>query len=117
MSIEQQIEQVEIGIEEAKHAIEMLKTLNRLQAHPDFQKIITEGYFKEEASRVVLLRGDLNADEEIEKHCDKQINGIGVLRGYFQKIRHYGSMAEKALADHQETREELLREQLEGGEA
>lgn len=117
MSIEQEIQQLEISMDEARHAIDMLKTLERLADNKDFQKVITEGFFKEEASRVVLLRGDLNATEEIERHCDKQINGIGILRGYFQKIRYLGNMAEKSLAEHQETREELLREQLEGGDA
>ena len=116
MSIENDIEQLELSMENARHAIDMVKALERLRSNKDFEKIISNGYFKEEASRVVLLRGDLNATDEMERHCDKQINGIGVLRSYFQKIQYLGSMAEKALAEHQETREELLREQLEGGE-
>lgn len=112
MSIEQEIEQVEISLQQAKEQIERAEALDRLHQNKDFRKMILEGYFKEEASRLVLLKGDINLSKEAEEHCDKMINGIGVLRAYFQTVYHFGNMAEKAIADHEAAREELLQEQL-----
>lgn len=116
MSIEQQIEQVEISLENAKKAIHKMETLDRLYRNKDFQEVILEGYFKDEASRLVLLKGDVNIMDDQERHCEKMINGIGCLRAYFQMVNHFGTQAEKAMEDDQATREELLAEQLGGGE-
>ncbi len=116
MSIERQIEQVEISLEHARKAIEKMEALDRLYHSKDFQNVVIDGYFKDEASRLVLLRGDVNINEETENHCDKMINGIGCLRAYFQMVNHFGQQAEKAIEDDQQTREELLAEQLGGSE-
>lgn len=113
--IEQQIEQVEISLQHAKKAIEKMEALERLYHNRDFKLVIAEGYFQDEASRLVLLKGDLNITEESERHCDKMINGVGCLRAYFQMVNHFGDQAEKAVEDDQNTREELLAEQLGGG--
>ena len=115
MNIEQQIEQVEISLENAKKAVAKAEALARLYKNKDFQDIIVNGYFKDEASRLVLLKGDLNINAEAEGHCDKMINGIGCLRGYFQMVNHFGDQAEIAMEQDQQTREELLQEQLNGG--
>lgn len=115
MSIEQQIEQIEISLEHAKKAIARMEALDRLYKNKDFQQIITEGYFRDEASRLVLLKGDVNINDEAERHCEKMINGIGCLRAYFQMVNHFGDQAQKALEDDHRTREELLAEQLAGG--
>ena len=115
--IEQQIEQIELQLEHAQKAIAKMEALDRLYHNKDFQAVIAEGYFKDEASRLVLLKGDVNIDEEAEKHCDKMINGVGCLRAYFQVINHFGEQAKKAIEDDQNTREELLAEQLEGNES
>jgi len=115
MNIEQQIEEVRINIEAATAAIDKKKALDRLYHNKDFQSIIVQGYFKDEASRLVLLKGDLNITQESEDHCDKMINGIGCLRAYFQIVNHFGDQAEKAIEEDRQTREELLAEQLNGG--
>jgi hypothetical protein len=114
--LEQKIEQVEIHIDAARKAVKKMEALDRLYRNKDFKEIITEGYFKDEASRLVLLKGDVNINEESEKHCEKMINGIGCLRAYFQMVNHFGDQALKAMEDDERTREELLTEQLGGGE-
>jgi hypothetical protein len=114
--IEQQIEQIEIQLEHAKKAIDKMEALDRLSHNKDFKEVIIQGYFKDEASRLTLLKGDVNIDEDTEKHCEKMINGIGCLYSYFQMVKHFGEQAEKAIEDDKNTREELLAEQLEGNE-
>lgn len=116
MSIEQQINDVEVTLEKAKAAVEKADALDRLYRNKDFQSVILDGYFKDEASRLVLLKGDLNINAEAEQHCDKMINGVGCLRAYFQMVNHFSDQAKMAIEEDQETREALLQEQL-GGEA
>lgn len=116
MSIESQIAEVEVSIEDAKEQIERKKALDRLYNNKDFKDLILEGYFVNEASRLVLLKGDLNLPDEAQEHCDKMINGIGCLRSYFQTVHHFGNMAEKGLDDHYSTIQELRTEQLDEGD-
>ena len=108
---DQELAQVELSIEQANANIERLKAFERLQDNKDFKKIITDGYFKEEASRLALLRADSNmqADKDQEQML-KMIDSIGYLRQYFNMIYQFGYMAESALEQHKMTREEILSE-------
>ena len=114
--IEQDIQQLEIDIDQARAALQKMEALERLFNNRDFKELITEGYFVQEASRCVLLKGDLNVTDETRDHCDRMINGIGLLRGYFQQVNYFGQQAQAAMEDYEDTREELLQEQLTGGE-
>jgi hypothetical protein len=113
--IEHDIQQVEVDIDYAREAIQKMEALDRLYHNKDFKEVVTDGYFQKEASRLVLLKGDVNIDEKSERHCEKMINGIGCLRAYFQMVNHFGQQALAAMEDYEETREELLQEQLTGG--
>lgn len=111
MSIEEQIEQIDISMEHAKTNINMMDALNKLTTNKDFKKVILEGYFKDEASRLVLLKADNSMQGEQEQTTiDKSIIAVGYLRQYFSTIMQIGSMAERALKDDEITREELLTE-------
>lgn len=111
MTPDEQIHEVEISIEEAKQTLELRDALRKLRENPDFKKVIEENYFKEEASRLVLLKADMNVqDREIQKQINKQIDAIGYFRGYLQSLFQLGSQAEQALAEAERTREEILEE-------
>lgn len=111
MSTEQ--ETLEINIKEAKEAISKSEALERLQSNKDFIEVITEGYFKEEASTLVLRKAvPAMVDKESQEAIIKAIDSIGYLRQYLLVVNHYGSMAKKALADDEQTREELLAEEV-----
>lgn len=109
MNNENAIEQIELSMAHAKLSTDNMKALTKLLENPEFIKIVTDGYFKEEASRVVLLKADPSMKEHREE-LDNQIIAIGYLRQYFHTIMQLGRMAEKAIADDEETREELLQE-------
>lgn len=112
-NLDQQIEQIEISIEEAKNLVEESKSLDRLTNNKDFKKLILDKYFKEEASRLVLLKADAEMQGEKEQRdIIRQIDAIGSLRIYFQTIKQLGQMAENSIASDEATREELLAEQL-----
>lgn len=109
----QQIEQVELSITNAQAAVEAMNSLDRLGSNPDFKKLIHEGYFKEEASRLVLLKADQNVQsDEHQKQIEKSIDAIGYFRQYLGTIIQMGKMADSAMSDHEATLEELSAEEL-----
>lgn len=108
------LENIELSIEEARLSISKKKDLDKLIANSIFKKVITEGYFEKESVRLVLLRADPQMQEEIHQTAiNKQIDAIGYLRQYFVTISQFGRMAEKAMIDAEKTREEILVEDLE----
>ena len=113
---EEQLEQIEIDIATAQEHADRADALQRLHENKDFRKIVLEGFFKDEASRVVLLKADPNVQGDSEqKHIDRIITSIGGLRQYFGTIYQMGNMAHRALEEHKATREEILQEQLNEG--
>lgn len=109
----EEIETIELSMAQAKHSIDMKNSFNKLLSNDNFKKIVTEGYFEKEATRLVLMRADpaMQADSD-QKAINKQIDAVGYLRQYFVTLMHIGRMAEKTLADDENTREELLQEDL-----
>jgi len=110
---EQQLHQIEISLENAKKAIELGDSLERLHKNPDFKRIILDDFFKEEASRAVMLKSDPNMlGEEQQVTVDNIITSIGGLYQYFAKVYRLADMSVRALEANQQTREELLEEGL-----
>ena len=110
--VQEQIEQVELSMEQAKGSIELMESFKRLNQSKDFKEIIEENYFKREASRLVLLKADdsMQSDEH-QASIMKQIDAIGEVRKYFVSIMQMGRMAENALHADQRTHNELLNEE------
>ena len=108
-----QIEQIELNIEDAKQIVSRKRAVESLLKNASFKKVITEGYFKEEASRLVLLKADMNYQtEESQKQIDNSIIAIGYLRQYLSSLIQLGTMAENSIASDEATLEELHSEQL-----
>lgn len=109
LEYDQKVEQVRLSEEQAKEMVKLADSLERLMKNKDFVKIISEGYFKVEASRLVLLRADqaIQNDEKIVKSIDNKIVAVGELRQYFNTIFGRGNQAKQALIDHEEYLREL----------
>ena len=108
---DQDVEQVEINIEQAKAMIDNMKALERLTANKDFNNLIIEGYFKEEASRLVLLRADPSfSAPNMQADLLKAIDAIGQFKLYCNTIMGMGRTAERSLEADEQTLEELLAE-------
>jgi len=113
MNHENQLEQVELGIKEAEEMIELADSLQRLHNNKDFKIVITNGYFVEEARRAVLLKSDPEMQSnEHQKQVDNIILSVGGLYAYFNKTYQMGNMAQRSLEDNEQTRSEILQEQL-----
>jgi hypothetical protein len=110
---EKQIEQIELSIEAARKRIEDAAALDRLYKNADFRRIFLDGYFRDEASRTVLLKADPQMQGEKEqKDCDNQIIAIGMLRQHFGKVFAIGEQAEYAIEADRQAREEIMAEDI-----
>lgn len=109
---EAQVESVELSIKNAKHNIELGEALQKLVKNAAFKKVILEGYFEKEASRVVLLKAEPSMDSDSQqKSLDDSITSIGGLRQYFRTIAAVAKQSEKAMVDYHATLEELRNEE------
>lgn len=113
---QEQLRQVEINIDEAKEAISNMESVIELHNNRHFKKIVDEGYFQQEAARLVLALADANLQsEEHQQDLNKAIRAVGEFRNYLGAIIQLGRTAENALAADEQTREELLAEELQHG--
>ena len=111
-----QLKQVEVSMENAKKAIDLAQALKRLHDNPDFQVVILEDYFHEEAHRAVLLKADqAMMTPEKQQMIDDVITSIGGLYNYFGKIYRMADMSARALEADQDTHQELLEEEMSEG--
>lgn len=105
---EEQVEQVEMSIEQAKTLQKRRDALNQLQHNPFWKTLINETYLKTEAVRLVLLKSDAATQvPHLQEAIDKEIIGIGVFRQFLSATLAMGNQADGAMAGHQETLDEL----------
>jgi len=105
-------EQVEIQIETAKSMIAMRDALNKLYKNRQFKVVIEQGYFKDEAARLVMAKSNSALSEENQKFIDNMITGVGALANYFEMIARRGAEMEQVLEDSETAQQEMLVEEL-----
>ena len=116
MSTEQDIEAIEVSITELKEQLDNYDALKRLHENKDFIRVILEGYFEKESTRLVMAKQNpaLLSDSN-QKTILTHIDSIGCLNQYFLKLRNNALLAKKTLEDNEVTREELLQEAIVNG--
>lgn len=108
-----ELETLELNIKAAKKSVDLMKSVERLTKNRDFKAVILEGLFEQEAIRLVTLKGDPSMQSaEDQEAILKQMDAIGGLRSYLTATMQMGRMAEKAIKEDEETREEMLAEEL-----
>ena len=108
-----ELQQVEITIEQAEETIKLRDALRTLSKLKEFKDVIDEGYFVNEACRLVMSKSDMQLQApEQQKMIDDGIIGIGQLRAYFTLIMQAGQMADASLREAHEARTEILSEEL-----
>lgn len=105
---------LELNIKAGTEAVDFGKALDRLFANRDFKRVVLEGYFKDEAVRLVHLFSD-PAFQSVEKQqsIQQQMLAIGHLHQYFQVIKFHARQGEKSVAESEDLREEILAEGVE----
>jgi len=106
-----ELQQVEIQIEMATKIRKLRDNCVKLMGTKEFKDVIEEGYFKEEAARLVMAKSsNLTADQKIL--IDNMQYGIGALSNWFESVMRRGAEMDQAIGEHEQTREEILREEV-----
>ncbi len=113
------LEEVEIQIDVAKKIRALRDSCVKFQNSRYFKDVITVGYFEEEAARLVMAKSNSNLDEQQQRFVDNMIIGVGSLAQYLDLVMRRGAEMDIALGEHEETREEILAEEMnsDGGSA
>ena len=109
--LDNQVEEVELTIEEAKKHVQRRDSLRKLMNNREFRKIIEEGYMQEEAVRLV----GISADPSVEHREDAiigQIKAISNLRQYLSNILRLGDQMEESILENEALLEELREEEI-----
>lgn len=104
------IEQIEISIDEAKRLVKKRDDLEKLIKNREFKSLITEGYFKEEAQRLVSI----SADPALVQHQTEimeSIRAISLFQQFLQLVLRTGNMAAQQIADLEGERDLLETEE------
>jgi hypothetical protein len=111
--ISQTIDAIERNIEKAKAEVEFGAALERLKANKDFKKVVLEGYFEKEAIRLVHLKADCNMQSpEMQRSIVQQMDAIGSFSEFLNVRLQRAGMATKQIEADEETRDEILAEEL-----
>ena len=105
------LEQVEIQIDMANKLRALRDNCVKLTASEPWKDVIDEGYFKEEAARLVMAKSS-NLTPEQMKLIDNMIFGIGAVANYIESVMRRGAEMDQAIGEHEETREEILAEEI-----
>lgn len=105
-----QLEQVEIQIETAKEIQLLRDNCILLQNSKPFKDVIENGYFKEEAARLVMAKSSAMNSEQMAV-IDNMIWGIGALSNYLDMLLRRGADMDATSEEFEQTRNELLVEE------
>ena len=105
------LEQVEIQIDVAQKLRSLRDNCVKLKNNEFFKDVIEEGYFKEEAARLVMTKSS-NLSPEQMAIIDRMIFGVGALHNYLEGVMRRGAEMDLAIGAHEQTREEILAEEI-----
>lgn len=112
-NLQSDIQQVELTLEEAKKIVAFGEAISRLEKNADYRAIYTDGYFRDEASRLALLSGDPNIDEKVREKVFLSIRSIGELFDYLRTKKMMADLMVKDVQDAEQALEEMHREDAE----
>lgn len=111
---ESEIQEIEVNIESLEEHVKRRDVLKRLTANKDFEQIVHEEYFKDEASRMLLLRDDPNLPADKKAFLEADMYGPGAFKRYLSTIMTLGNIAEQQIAELKETMDEINQDMAEG---
>ena len=107
-----EVEQIEITIAEARKIVEKGRLAQKLAANPTFKKIVMDGYFVEEASRLTMLYSEPTLPDNIRAAVERDLNGPGAFKRYLSTLVRMGEQAEQEIRDGEQTLEEIREEEF-----
>lgn len=109
--IEQEIAQVELTKKQAEQIVEMGKKARDLADNPLFKELILDGYFMNEAARLVHLSSDPMLSDKQREDVNRDIQGVGGLKRYLRTLTMMADNAASELENSIETLAELRAEE------
>ena len=98
INLEQAEQDIEISIEAARGAVMRKEMLDRLFVNPDFKAIFEDGYFKDEAARLVGLMTDPEfSSADRQKEINNDMLGISATRQYLMNVHRLGKNLEQQI--------------------
>jgi len=107
------LDQIELSISEAEKRVNKAKKAIELYDNPLFKELVVEGYFEQEAIRLVGLYGAGVLDDNQKQEVQRDMHGVGSFRRYLRNIVRDGEQAELDLNSAKDQREEYLFQQAE----
>lgn len=107
MQNKNEIQEVLVSLEEAKKAAGLRDAIQRLFENADYKLVIEEGYFREEAARMVMLLGDPRIPASGKEAMAADMTGPGALNRYFNAVLASGYQADNAIQELDDALEEL----------
>lgn len=107
-----EIQELELSIEAAKEMAVRGAKAEKLASNPDFQKIVFDGYFVNEASRLALLYSDPNITEEQREYVHRDLIAIGGFKRYMSTLVQLGQYAANEIAQAEEDLDAIRAEEL-----
>lgn len=116
MSNKEQLAELDRNIEASKVFVELGAALTRLNSNKDFRTVVTSGYFEKEAVRLVHLKAEpAMQTPERQAAIIRDLDSIGAFHQYLMFIETQAARATHAVEQDELTREDILREDLAGG--
>lgn len=111
--LDNQIEEIELSIEEAKKMVAVRDSLYKLMNNRDWRKIIEERYLKDEAVRLTGLVGDNSPRVlEMREEIIISLQGISKFRQFLQDTIRMGDMAENSIIENEEILDDMRNEEI-----
>ena len=107
MSNQQDLHEINLELETAKKMIARSDALKRLEANPDWQLLIDDGYFRDYAVSRIMLRASENTPQDIRDKLITDIDGIGSFKKFLDIVMLNGQQAASDLESAIATRDEI----------
>lgn len=103
------LQEIEQNIKDAEEFVKAGEAIGRLMVNRDFKRVVLNGYFKDEAVRLVHLKGITNVQSEgAQKYIDDQIKAISLFAQYLDNVASQAEMAKAGISEAEDLRLELV---------
>ena len=113
-SADSAIAELELSIEQAQEMVRLGDMAAALANNPEFKKIVLDGYFLQEAARLVHLSTDPALREDIRVVVHRDMAGPGAFKRYLSTLVQRGYMARDQIKAAQEEIDTIREEEAEG---
>lgn len=97
-----EVEELELEISQAQEMKGRGEAVKRLLDHTDFNAVVMEYWFKDEAVRLAHLVSDPQLTDHQRACVQRDIEAIGGFRRFLQTTEMFGFQAAQSLQEHEE---------------